>query len=91
MVEAPQYILTDEYFQRLEPHHYRFEMREDGPVLTLHRDSDGEYIGAYIPVEYSIKTESGLRGIRAYEHLKMEPYDQYLLDCWFEEQDNKPF
>lgn len=84
MVEAPQYILTDEYFQRLEPHHYVFEKREDGPVLALHRDSDNEYIGVHIPIEYA-------KGLAAYENLKMESYDQYLLDGWFEEQDNKPF
>jgi hypothetical protein len=91
MEPAPQYILTDEYFQRLEPHHYRFEMREEGPVLALHRNSDQAYIGVYVPIVYSIKTESGLRGIRAYSKLPMPLQSQLELAQWFTQEDQKPF
>ena len=84
MEPAPQYILTDEYFQHLEPHHYRFEMREEGPVLALHRNSDGNYIGVYVPIEYA-------KGYDAYKNLAMQIRSKLELFAWFNKEDQKPF
>jgi hypothetical protein len=84
MEPAPQYILTDEYFQRLEPHYYRFEIREEGPVLALHRNSDNNYIGVYVPIEYG-------KGFNAYENLIMSYDSAMQMAEWFNKEDQKPF
>ena len=76
------YVLTDVYFQRLEPHHYRFEVRDNVAVLALHRDEDDAYIGVYVPIEYA-------KGLGAYENLKMDQHDQRLLVQWFDREKKK--
>jgi len=67
-----------------EPHHFRFAVTDGEARLNLHDDATGEYLNAFIVVEYK-------EGLAAYRKLPLGRGDALALIDWFASEDGKPF
>jgi hypothetical protein len=77
-------IMKESYFVAKEPHHFRFTETGEVPVLALHDDNDGRYLGVFIALEYPL-------GSDRFTRLPMPLEDRAKVVRWFEEEGEKPF
>jgi hypothetical protein len=80
---APNYF-QELYFQTREPHHFRFTETGEGPILALHADNDGRYLGVFIALEYPL-------GPERFTRLPMPLEDRAKVVRWFKIEGEKPF
>lgn len=81
---APIPFPDDPYWSELEPHHFRFQVKQGQPRLTVHHNEDGRYLGVYICLTYPVQlTDSVTQRIRGEDRAK--------LAAWVMAQDEKPF
>ena len=81
---APPHIFQEPFFQHKEPHHFQLTSTSDGPVLALHADNDGRYLGVFIALEYPL-------GPERFTRLPMPLEDRAKVERWFEIEGEKPF
>ena len=77
-------MTNPDYFTQLEPHHFRLEQTDEGPVLRLHADDDGRYLGVYVAVEFRLSPE-------AYATFRLDAESRRALEEWFRVENEKPF